>query len=75
MAELQIALNTIKKEIGFICDNYDSFVNHFCHKSTFDIYGISFDGLNIKFNAVNDNGSHSCHEKTIAQYLRWKGKL
>ena len=75
MTEFQIALNTIQKEINFICKNMDSFIERFCHESTFDVYSISFDGLNIKWNTVENSGIHACNEMTIAKYLRWKDSL
>ena len=75
MTDLQKALNTIMDEISFICEHMDSFIERFCHKRTFDVYGISFDGLNLKWNTVEDSGAHLKHERTIAQYLRWKDSL
>lgn len=75
MTELQRALNTITDEIAFICEHMDSFIKQFCHKSTFDVYGISFDGINVKWNTVENIGMHACNEMTIAKYLRWKDKI
>lgn len=75
MTEFQMALNNIQKEVNFICENMESFVITFCRKNTFDVYDICFDGLNIKWVAVDDSGLHSKNERTIATYLRWKENI
>ena len=75
MTEFQKALNTITDEIAFMCQNMDSFKDRFCPPDTFDIYGISFDGIHIKWNTVKNSGAHLTHERTISQYLRWKDSL
>ena len=74
MTELQKALNTITDEIAFICVNFDSFKERFA-KNCIEIYGISFDGIRIKYNVIEKNGMHSTNDKTIAEYLRWKDSL
>ena len=75
MTEFQKALNTITDEIAFICEHMESFIDRFCHPNTFDVYGISFDGINIIWVTVDYSGAHLKHERTIAQYLRWKDSL
>lgn len=72
MTEFQKALNTITDEIAFICTNFDSFKERFAKKGSIEVYGISFDGIHIKYNVVEKSGMHSINERTISEYLRWK---
>lgn len=74
MTELQKELNKITDEIAFICVNFDSFKERFA-KNCIEIYGISFDGIHIKYNVIEKNGMHLIKENTIAEYLRWKDSL
>jgi hypothetical protein len=70
---LRPALDALEKEIEYIFDNEESFMNRFAEEHWQDLLEVTFSNSYLKFVYILDCGQHVVDEVEIeAYYLCWR---
>jgi len=69
---LNDVLNYLDKEINYIFEHQDAFLNEFANEFYIEIVSVAFTGKTIKVTYAYPSGSRVIEDVSISDYIDWK---